>query len=1211
MKYIYLLLIFLFLLSCASNKENNKVKVFTPFGNIEEVNDSLSQIAPTERPSYYYNDELAKYPYLREVKHKKENYNVFPSSKVATNELSLSMVDEEWRKYLTSNIESITFISKDKGFITFSHSFANEFAKKFNLNIKSESGGTNIYEFTLNPEKGFEFETLSSLEALNTSFWDSHPFAADTVLTNGERVTLLLWASDRDRPYSKAIDKDGKVKSTGGTDLFYAFRTGEKWSAVKKFDKINNVSNQASPFVYCLCGEESTLFYSSNEEGGESEFDIFYTQIKIDYEKQNINVLNKGKRFLKFGADSLSPVDSLSQYELINSKYDERFPYIPYPYSNDLKLYFSSNRFSSKSKINDTTALEAKGNYDIYALPISNEEFPCAPPKFRITYNLTVLNSANPTEEIPNLVFDIDNKAIQISQKGNKLVYELEADKEYKVYSGSDFSDDSYDCMNLEGGVLAGFTAPKIDDTNIEYEQVTSTQLTKLPIDNKKLIVGKTESKIEEDTISFNGLELISKNVITSTILAIDEKNNTYSVQETDSRMKAKPTSLNLLLGQTFNINENVNIIKGPEIPSLLTMKQQLSTKGINENTTIYDTVYIAPVMKEPYDINLKVYVIDKCTGKQVQEPIAEIVNSKGERSSQKVGKNGYMNFKLNCGETYQIFGGSNIKTMFGEDYDFPKSQTFKYFSAADYRIPAEGARVESEKTKYGGLNTNEINSNAMLVDTVYLVSTPDILYTVEIKNAKRPSEKIKDPVLLIRNVTTGKDLKLETNKFSFYPNPNHQYRVFGGSNYDGMECEDNKSYIERGYYAPKYENGVYKLDIDYDKIDLTNYTKVKGAMVGSLFSNTSNFTIIGNEECKSKIINDLVYLIPEEYIKPPCSVEFVNFEGYHRNVPYFQTGFWEVNTAENVENHIKRLEDGFDITDEKITRNRSDYKVSGELVLYPIIQNDGFSYSIANARWIELHPNNYYWGWRPDLYLGASKERVGKREKRKLEYKKYANQVSQNLDIMTNSILNDVLPKFEEIKRLNPENTGTKLLIEIKALSDKRGVERGWYIGENDINYTASYYDRYAERIVSRSINIDSPEANENNKTVSNKVNLGLKNKVLSDLRAWYGYKEIIQRVSNHENFKKYADNNKVLTPENYTKDLSNYDIVILANGEDIDEYIEAQIKMYDKTKRKQSYFAYDQTRRVEVIISIVNYQNGKVIKSDCCDKDAEFTNK
>ena len=209
----------------------------------------------------------------------------------------------------------------------------------------------------------------------------------------------------------------------------------------------------------------------------------------------------------------------------------------------------------------------------------------------------------------------------------------------------------------------------------------------------------------------------------------------------------------------------------------------------------------------------------------------------------------------------------------------------------------------------------------------------------------------------------------------------------------------------------------------------------------------------------------------------------------------------------------------------------------------------------------------------------------------------------------MSKSISNDVLPKFEELLKLNPKETGTKLLIEIKALSDKRGVERGWYVGDNDITYNAGFYDKYSERIISRKINITAPKVNEENKTVSEKVNLGLSNRVLSDLRAWFGYQEIYKRLIKSNDFNNYFSQNKVFTPEKTEKDLSKYDIIILANGEDIDEYADAQIKMYDKSKRKTSFFTYDQTRRIEVIISIVNYQNGKLIKSDCCNEDLEFT--
>lgn len=1208
MKYILLILLSI-IVACSTPIEKVKLTESLPKGNLEQANDSLSQIAPNERPLYYYNDDKAKHPFLREVSQEKSKYDVMSSANIAANELSLSFIEKSWREYLTSSIESISFLSKDRGFITFSHPFAPEFAKKFNINLKSQSGGTDIYEFALNPEKGFEFDNLSPLEALNSSFWESHPFGADTLLPDGRRVSLLLWSSDRDNPYSKTIDKNGNVKQAGNTDLFYAFRVDTSWSNVKKFDNINNNDNQGSPFIYCLCGAETTLFYSSNEDGSENDFDIFYSRIKIDYENLKITTIGNGQRFLKAGKDSLQ--DSTKRFELINTNGDERFPFIPYPYTDDLKLYFSSNRYTKATKTSDSTAIKSKGNYDIYSLNLDNELFPCKPEEIKIKYHLTVLNSANNSSDIPNIIFDINNNAKLINKNKNTAIYELEADKEYKAFSGSEFSDNGIDCKNLEEGILSGFTFPNFDINNIEYEQETKSEINKLNINNKNIKIGETTTLITYDTVTYNNFYLINKNIKTATIISIDEKKNEYNVQINNTKLKANKTTLNILLGESFKIKENKKIINGAEVASIKTLKNKLNTFNINKNTTIYDTVYLAPVYKDPFNINLKVFVLDKCTGKQVLNPTVQLFNNNGYGKINNKSDKGYIEFDLICGENYRIMGGSDYTYSFDGNIDFPSKPYLRYFSTDDMTKLAQGNSVESEKTKNGGLNTNSIQSNISLTDTIYLNSTPHIEYSIKLKNAKRSNEKIKEPLILIKNITTNKDLKIDVDNYSFYPNPNHQYRIFGGSKYKGMDCEDDKEYIVRSYYAPKFENGMFNLNINYNDINLSEFTAVNDANIPSLFSNNTSISTARNEDCKSKVINDLVYLIPEEYLKPPCSVEFVNFEGYHKNVPYFQTGFWEVNTAENIDNHIARLEESFNISSDEIERNKSDYTVVGESAMYPIIKKDNTKYSIANSRWIELHPNNYYWGWRPDLYLGANKERVEKRENRKKEYKEYAQKVSENLDIMAKSISNDVLPKFEELLKLNPKETGTKLLIEIKALSDKRGVERGWYVGDKDITYNAGYYDKYSERIISRKINITAPTVDEKNKYVSDKVNLGLSNRVLSDLRAYFGYQEIYKRLINSNNFNKYINENKVFTPEKTDKDLNKYDIIILANGEDIDEYADAQIKMYDKSKRKTSFFTYDQTRRVEVIISIVNYQNGKLIKSDCCNEDLEFSEK
>ncbi len=1207
MKYYLLLALSLFIISCATNKETT-LKVELPKGNVEKSNDSLAQIAPTLRPLYYYNDDPAKHPFIREQIVSNENNNVVASSQVGNNELSLSLIEDQWRKYLTSNIESISFISKDRGFITFSHPFDPEFAKKFNINLKQQSGGTDIYEFALNPEKGFEFENLAPLEDLNTSFWESHPFAADSIMSNGDRVTLLLWSSDRDNPYSKRINKEGEVIGKGNTDLFYAFRLNGKWSNVKKFDKINNESNQGSPFIYCLCSAEPVLFYTSNEVGGENDFDIFHTKLNIDFEGQKISVLDGAKRFKKLGLDSLSKQDSARKYELINTKYDERFPFVPFPYNHDLKLYFSSNRFSAKTKINDSTALKAKGNYDIYALDLSSEEFPCIPPEISVEYNLTILNASNPEEPVAEMAYLMDG-AKEVSKKGNSIRYKLELDKEYKAFGGSNYSETGFDCKSAESGVLAGYIAPKIDNSNIEYEQITKTDIKKYDL-KTKVKIGETKSEILVDTLNFNGLKIVEKDVITKTVISVDEVNKQYSVQETSSRLKAKESSLKVKLGEKYKYKEVSELVKGPEVVSLLTMKGSLNTKNLKESTVIYDTVYLSPVYKEAYDIKLKVYVLDKCTGKSVLNPVAKLMKD-DEKLSDGIVRDSYVEFSLRCGETYNIFGGSSFKAQKVENADFPDKPYLRYFDAFDMSNAVDGANVKSVKTRAGGLNTSMVSSNVSFADTVYLNSTPNIAYSIELKNAKRENAKIKYPVILIKNVTTNKELKIEKDKFSFYPNPNNQYKVMGGSDYNGGECDDDRNYITMGYYEPKFENGMFKIEPDYDKVDLNNYNKVVGASVKSLHSYSSNISIAGNEECKSKSIQDIVYLIPEEYLKPPCHIEFVNFEGYHRNVPYFQTGFWEVNTNENYPEHIKELETGFDISSDKITRNLSDYTVVNEASLYPIKKNDGFNYSISNGRWIELHPNNYYWGWRDDLYMGATKERVDKRNTRKAEYRVYAEQVSENLDLMSKKIVEDIIPKFEELKKHNVNDKSTKLLIEIKALSDKRGVERGWYVGNTNVNYTASYFDRGASRIVSRAIDIHQPKVDEANKKVTEKTNLGMNNRVLSDLRAWFGYNEVFKRLLKDSEFSSLFNSNKVLTPVMDNKDYDKYDIIVLANGEDVDEFAEAQLKMYDRENRKKSYFTYDQTRRVEVIISIVSYQNGKMIISDCCDKTAEFVEK
>jgi hypothetical protein len=111
-------------------------------------------------------------------------------------------------------------------------------------------------------------------------------------------------------------------------------------------------------------------------------------------------------------------------------------------------------------------------------------------------------------------------------------------------------------------------------------------------------------------------------------------------------------------------------------------------------------------------------------------------------------------------------------------------------------------------------------------------------------------------------------------------------------------------------------------------------------------------------------IINDTVFVTKGWVKEPPCPGK-LNIEPTHRSIAYFQTGFWEVNTTENLKRDLALLHEGFEVTPDKdifnpggkILRKRSDYKAfTWETPLFPIKPGDGYSYSIADAQWIELH---------------------------------------------------------------------------------------------------------------------------------------------------------------------------------------------------------------------------------------------------------------
>lgn len=338
-----------------------------------------------------------------------------------------------------------------------------------------------------------------------------------------------------------------------------------------------------------------------------------------------------------------------------------------------------------------------------------------------------------------------------------------------------------------------------------------------------------------------------------------------------------------------------------------------------------------------------------------------------------------------------------------------------------------------------------------------------------------------------------------------------------------------------------------------YDTIPRTdtNYRKITDAEIASLRTKNGYFSTV--DLTADTTIRDTVYLDARYFVKPPCMCEFIRFEDtFHRNVPYYQSGFWEVNTTENLEKHLKML------------RTQGAYK---------------------DARWVELHPNNKFFGAQ---YPNSRARRIYKYKR------KFAPKVDANLEAMSEIITDRLLPSFERIETVSP---GNKMLIKIEAYSDARHIERGWYIGE-DVDYMQGVFYRDQKEIEVEHIHIP------------NGAFLGEDNDTLSKLRAFYGYKALMNFIEkrNSSIFKKYMENNQILTPDSIVDNkerlidmLRDAKVIVLIEGMYFDS-LKVEHERY--TRRASSYYDLDTVRRIDVVVDIIKVQDDDIIKSPCCNE-------
>lgn len=322
----------------------------------------------------------------------------------------------------------------------------------------------------------------------------------------------------------------------------------------------------------------------------------------------------------------------------------------------------------------------------------------------------------------------------------------------------------------------------------------------------------------------------------------------------------------------------------------------------------------------------------------------------------------------------------------------------------------------------------------------------------------------------------------------------------------------------------------------------------------------------------------DTIYVEPQYYVFPPCQREFVRDTQFVRNVPYFQTTFWEVNTQRGLSEHLQRFRTA----------------------------------AFGDAGFIELHRRNQYWGpdYVSDAATKARRERLF--AERIEQYRKYAQYVDRNYALIERSICDTLLPGFADLlARIGNSGADEKLIVSVVAYSDARPIRRGVYLGK-PIEYFAAWFDtvRFAVEYPSQRSVVVRQGASL----------VGTDNDTLSKLRAYYGYTELLDRLRQCPLFVEFERRGQVLLPtdvrsrEEFESRLRQSKIVVLVEGRYADTSVIAATPAYTalqllrgsdpesvRSQRSRDYFEYDNVRRVDVTIHRVSYSGGVLRRPQC----------
>lgn len=417
-------IISLFILLTLAISCSHKIVVLLPKGNVNKpINTEKDDIAPVQKPvNEFKNCEVCN----KEFKSPDQGDNDgIQTSNALVKQMINGKITKRALEYLTQNVESATFTSDTSGFVAISHPPDKNYAAKIELPMEGNVGGTDIFEFTKVNGK-YNFKNLG--EAINSEFWDSHPFAIKDSNCN----TLLVWSSDR-------FDKTKKNSSypyanKGNADLYYAFNSNGKWSAVKSFssvsDSINsNNWNEFSPFITCLC-KAPLMIFASNRGG--KNYNLYQVRLSIDFENQ---MISSGTAIVKLNKD-------------INSAANQLFPFIPNPISNDSYIYFSSDRVKLPYNKGKDTIIKNVGLYDIYKFPFDvdckKRAIPPPPPKteYKVKYNVVIKSTdKNYIPEEPLFITAEINGVKRELKNGDTIDFPIFT--KVKTYGGSLYENNS------------------------------------------------------------------------------------------------------------------------------------------------------------------------------------------------------------------------------------------------------------------------------------------------------------------------------------------------------------------------------------------------------------------------------------------------------------------------------------------------------------------------------------------------------------------------------------------------------------------------------------------------------------------------------------------------------------------------------------------------------------------------------------------------